>query len=64
MCNIYSILNNFYDKEIVNQNFYKGSSFDPDLLFGHINDNVFMAFHRLAINKYGENFEKSNQPFY
>ena len=64
MCNIYSILNNFYDKEIIRQNFYKGSSRGPEFsCCGHINDNVFMAFHRLAINGTGENFEKSNQPF-
>ena len=48
MCNIYSILNNFYDKNYTSK-FLQGFIARPEFsCCGHINDNVFMAVHGLV----------------
>ena len=61
MCGIFSILNNHYDTSIVKDNFNKGKNRGPeDSKFIKVN-NVFLGFHRLAINGYND--INSNQPF-
>ena len=61
MCGIFSILNNHYDTNIVKDNFNKGKNRGPeDSKFIKVN-NVFLGFHRLAINGYND--INSNQPF-
>ena len=61
MCGIFSILNNHYDTSIVKDNFNKGKNRGPeDSKFIKVN-NVFLGFHRLAINGYNDS--NSNQPF-
>lgn len=61
MCGIFSILNNHYDTNIVKDNFNKGKNRGPEYSkFIKVN-NVFLGFHRLAINGYND--INSNQPF-
>ncbi len=61
MCGIFSLINyHKFDKRIVS-NFNKGRYRGPEFSTLKIYNNIFLGFHRLAIN--GLN-EQANQPFY
>ena len=64
MCGIFCILNNGFSKEVVMTHFEKGKSRGPESskIIELITPNVFLGFHRLAINGYND--EQSEQPFY
>ena len=64
MCGIFSILNNTYDEDKISYNFKKGVGRGPEnskLL--HVSEkNIWLGFHRLAINGYKD--ENAEQPFH
>ena len=64
MCGIFAIINNEFSKDTVLKLFKKGKSRGPET--SKITElsfpNVFLGFHRLAINGYND--ELSNQPFF
>ena len=64
MCGIFSILNNNFSKERVVKNFNKGKPRGPEnsKIIELEYPNIFLGFHRLAINGYND--EMSNQPFF
>ena len=61
MCGIFSTINNNKNNSIIKKEFYKTQDRGPEFsILKYYYKNVFIGFHRLAIN--GLN-EKSNQPF-
>ena len=64
MCGIFCILNNGFSKEVVMKHFEKGKSRGPESskIIELNSPNIFLGFHRLAINGYND--EQSEQPFY
>lgn len=62
MCGIFAILNNTYDKDIVEKAFKKSTNRGPEssILEFSIEKQTVIGFHRLAINGYDDH--SSNQP--
>ena len=50
MCGIFALLNNRVDKDFIIEQFNKGQHRGPDNSQVYYENNIFIGFHRLAIN--------------